>query len=334
MMTDPSHRPPRIEGDAGGVPRTTGKGLVVAWTGVEGTGREYAVALSRPFSTVADRTQWSRSVEGIAAAHDSALVLLPEDEFDFSTANALMRDGVTYRLPIGVLPVPGESRAARDLTTRAVEHWRRPDHSAHRLALYCDFRSEPPTRTAWAFGSAGSDEFVERLRTGVEAVVLHSHGNGADFRVGKHVLCHQADSSRPARGRSGERFLPCQGGGPCRLEHRTEFTAFHGVGAVRARLVVVLSCSAFQPADGMLQPRFQFAGGMLSRAGHAAGLVASTRINHQTPRLGVAVARLLDDGAPLGEVAMRINLLSSAPPSYLCVGDPDLSLTAVEPEPS
>lgn len=304
-----------------------GTGLVLAWDGVADIGRGYARALSRPFGTVPDRESWPDIAAAAVGAYSSVLVLVRERQFDFSLANQFMREGAALRLPIGVLALPDDQGDAEEFTVRAVRHWRSPVPAPHRLALYCDFRTSAPAPFPWAFGSTGSDAFIDRLRSGVDAVVLHSHGNGADFRVGEHVLCLQADRFKPAPGLPGERCLPCQAGGFCRLDHRSRFRAFHGVSAVRARLMVLLSCSAYQPRDGLLEPRFQFARRMISHGGHTAGLVASTRINHQTPQLGVAVARLLDRGASLGEVAMRINLLSSAPPSYLCVGDPDLRLT-------
>lgn len=298
---------------------------MVGWADAAAAAARYAEATSRPVKPVSGRDEWSALATAAAGAYRSVFVLIREREFDFSTANQLMRDGARLRLPIGVLPLPEDPGEADALLDRTLAHRDAPE-SAHRLALYCDFRATPPAEVPWAFGSAGSGEFIGQLRSGVDAVVLHSHGNGADFRVGDHVLCAQADAFKPERGRAGDRCLPCQAGGACRLDHKNGFVAFHGVGAVRARLMVLLSCSAYQPSDGLLEPRFQFARRMISHGGHTAGLVASTRINHQTPQLGVAVARLLDQGVPLGELAMRVNLLSSAPPSYLCLGDPELRL--------
>ncbi|MEU7524214.1 hypothetical protein AB0A74_00610 [Saccharothrix sp. NPDC042600] len=306
--------------------RRAGTGLVLARDDVAAAGADYADRLSRPFATIGDSCDRPLAAAAVADARGSVLVMLPEKEFDFATANQLMRDSVALRLPVGVVPLPADPDAATETVARVVTRWRAPEPAGSRLALYCDFQDAAPAQCPWAFGWKDSDAFLDRLRSGVQAAVLHSHGNGADFRVGKHVLCVQAGTLRPPTGRRGGRFLPCQGGGDCRLDHHTEFVAFHGANAVRARLVVMLSCSAYQPYDGLLEPQFQFAHAMVSAGGHTAGLVASTRINRQPPQLGLAVARLLDAGASLGEIAMRINLLSPQSPSYLCVGDPDLSL--------
>ncbi|WP_128378884.1 hypothetical protein [Streptomyces cavernae] len=302
-------------------------GLVIGWGTGGDLARSYADALGRPFLAVSGGREWPRAA--IAAAESgSGFVVLPEEDFDFGTAGMLFEHGRNMNLPVGVLPLPMDRTEAAFLVARAWALRRLHRPFAHRTALYCDFRSGPPGGLPDAYGSAQAGQFLELLRTGVEAVVLHSHGNGADFRVGSHVLCLQADPSRPAPGRQGEKFLPCQGGGHCRLDHKTGFVAFHGASAVRTRLMVMLSCSAYQPHGGLLDPRFQFSRRLLTGR-DTVGLVASTRINHGTPQLGVAVATLLRNGASLGEVALRVNALSAGgPPSYLCVGDPDLTLTA------
>jgi hypothetical protein len=257
----------------------------------------------------------------------SFFLFVPESALDFATYNALIEASSARMLPLGVLPLPVDAERAGQLVARAWALARPSVRHPNRIASYCDFEREG--RAPGAFGSAQSDAFVELLRAGAEGVVLHSHGNGADFRVGRHVLCLQVGAGRPAVGRADELFLPCQGGGVCRLDHKAGFVAFHGVEAVRARLLVLLSCSAYQPADGLLGARFQFTRRLL-RGRHVAGVVASSRINHGTSRLGEAVARLLVRGASLGETALRINALpTGGPPSYLCLGDPDLTVPEV-----
>ncbi|MFI9275833.1 hypothetical protein ACIGXM_34815 [Kitasatospora sp. NPDC052896] len=306
-------------------PGRTG-GLVIGQGSAGELAHRYAEALGRPFLAVEDSDQALRALDLAAARDGSAFVLLAELELGFREVNALMGRGRELNLPVGVLPLPADPAEAAALVDRAATlHAPTPRHR-HRSLYYTDFRRTPPAERPGVYGSAQSGEFVEQLRSGAEAVVLHSHGNGADFRVGEHVLCLQVDGLRPAPARAGERFLPCQGGGPCRLDHKSGFQAFHGARAVRARLLVLLSCSAYQPHDGLLGARFQLSQQLL-RGAHVAGVVASTRINHGTPQLGVAVAQLLQEGASLGEVALRVNRLSAqGPASYVCLGDPDLVL--------
>ncbi|MEW1911902.1 hypothetical protein AB0442_26250 [Kitasatospora sp. NPDC085895] len=307
----------------------TAPGLVLGHAGAAGPARAHAAALGRPFRPTASRQEL---VEAVAAAPGApAFVLAPEAELDLGLTGELAETARAHAVRLGVLPLPPDpATAARllDRSARAAGAAGAGPRHPHRTLHYCDFRSEAVPGPRHSYGSADSDAFVARLAEGAEAVVLHGHGNGADFRVGRHVLCLQVDPLRPAPGRPGEQYLPCQGGGPCRLEHKTGFRAFHGAGAVRTRLLVLLSCSAWQPAGGLLGPRFQLARRLLDGP-HVAGFVASTRINHGTPQLGAAVERLLDTGAPLGEVALRINLLAGEGlASYLCVGDPELRIPA------
>ncbi|MCU7822126.1 hypothetical protein [Kitasatospora sp. DSM 101779] len=304
----------------------TASGLVLGHAGAAGAARAHAAALGRPFRPTASRQELVEAVA--AAAGTPAFVLAPEAELDLGLTGELAETGRAHAVRLGVLPLPPDPAAAARLLDRSARAAGAGPRHPHRTLHYCDFRREPVPGPRHSYGSDSSDEFIARLVEGAEAVVLHGHGNGADFRVGRHVLCLQADLLRPAPGHPGEQYLPCQGGGPCRLEHKTGFRAFHGAGAVRSRLLVLLSCSAWQPSGGLLGPRFQLARRLLDGP-HLAGFVASTRINHGTPQLGAAVERLLDTGAPLGEVALRINLLAGEGlASYVCVGDPELRIPA------
>lgn len=262
-----------------------------------------------------------------ARGHSSALVIMPGRLLTFATANTLIEAGARTGLPVGVLPVDDRTPGRPDPLPPTAGF--RAAGYRHRTALYCDFLARPPgaaTTAAPVFGRATAAQFIDWLAEGVEGAVLHAHGNGADFRVGSHVLCVQVGGSKPSPGRPVERFLPCQAGGRCRLEHKTSFTAYHGAGAVRSRLLVLLSCSAFYLADGLLDPRFSFVSALV-RGGYTQGVIASTRINFGTPELSLAVLASLDAGRPMGEIASGINGVTRyGPPSYLCLGDPELRL--------
>ncbi|MFI5758517.1 hypothetical protein [Streptomyces sp. NPDC051569] len=301
-------------------------GVVMGWGPADDLVLGYAHALGRPVRTFVDRASALDALTDAAERYSSVFLLAPESDLDFGTVDRVMETGRSSRVPIGLLPLPEDAAEAAFLVDRSRRLAAPAPRHRHRTALYCDFASGPPAALPGAYGSGQADAFMARLTEGVEALVLHSHGNGADFRVGNHVLCLRVGPRAPKPGRDKEHFLPCQAGGTCRLDHKTGFVAYHGASAVRARLVVMLSCSAYQPHGGLLQARFQFSQHLL-RADHAAAVVASIRINHGTPQLGVAVTRVLEDGATVGEVALRINQLApEGAASYVCLGDPDLAL--------
>jgi hypothetical protein len=312
------------EGDAAAAALSaTDRGLILGIGGASRPARRLAAAKGRTLVTVPGLTDaWP--VLAAMGNHSSVLVVMPRRDCTFETANSLVEAGCRLDRPIGVLPL---DMAAGDASRTRLPLPPEPSPPyPHRVALYCDFLEPPPRRATPAspmFGRATSASFIQWLKDGTEAAVLHVHGNGADFRVGTDVLCVQVGSARPAPGRVGERFLPCQAGGRCRLEHKASFRAFHGPSALRSRLVVLLSCSAFQPSDGLLDARFTFVDALLNGP-HVEGVVCSTRINFGTPEVGVAVLASLDAGLTLGDVARRINGVSRyGPPSYLCLGDPE-----------
>lgn len=293
-------------------------GLVVGVGDLATSAADYAAALGRPFRTVPELGDL-RSLLG-GNGHASAFVVLRERELTFDRVNEVMSVSTELRLPVGVLPVPDTSAATMPVPRQPVSK------PATHSALYCDFVDSFPDglrATEPVYGARESAEFLSSLRTGMEAAVIHGHGNGADFRIGSDVLCVQVGADRPAPGQPGEGFLPCQGGGPCRLDHKTSFRAFHGAGAIRARLLVMMSCATFHPADGLLDSRFQFVHALLS-SGNVAAMVTSTRINFGTTDLGIAALRSLRGGVSLGEITLRMNRLRRyGPPSYLCLGDPE-----------
>jgi hypothetical protein len=308
-----------------GFRRPASSGVVIGWGCAGEPAEAYARKQGRPFAVYPDRAAALSDLTRLCTRHRSVLVVAPEPDVDFAGINALMSASLSARVPVGVLPLPEDPTARAVLlnqVTRLTDAAPRPTSTV----LYCDFSHEPPADLPHAHGSGQARAFMEKLVGGVDALVLHSHGNGADFRVGDQVLCLGVGAGAPRRGSAGEHFLPCQGGGACRLDHKKGFVAYHGAAAVNARLVVMLSCSAYQPHGGVLDARFQFSQHLL-RAGRVAAVVASSRINHGTPQLGVAVTRLLEDGASMGEVALRINRLAAeGTASYVCLGDPDLTL--------
>jgi hypothetical protein len=320
---------PRQDPSLGSAAQAKGYGMTGVVLGVaeaSATARRFCSATGRSLGQVSRAADLGAALAE-ARGQSSAFVIIPGHLLTFATANALIEAEARTGVPVGVLPVddhgPGQPDPLLPTAGFGAAGYR------HRTALYCDFLARPPEAATTAepvFGRATAAQFIDWLAEGVEGAVLHAHGNGADFRVGSHVLCTQVGAGKPSPSRPGERFLPCQAGGRCRLEHKTSFAAYHGPGAVRSRLLVLLSCSAFYLADGLLDPRFSLASALF-RGGYTQGIIASTRINFGTPELSLAVLASLDAGRPLGEITSGINGVTRyGPPSYLCLGDPELRL--------
>jgi hypothetical protein len=299
-------------------------GLVVGVGPLRAAAVGYADALDRPVQLVPDLTGLE-AILGAAQVHGSAFLIVPERWLTVELTNRIT--ALAAGLPVGLLPVPAGDAGATTVLRMLLLHAAPPDYSTH-SALYCDFVDRVPGTAAadLVFGAHESAEFLATLRRGVAAAVVHSHGNGADFRVGDDVLCVQVGRPRPDPGRPGESFLPCQSGGPCRLDHKTSFTAFHGADAIRARVLVLISCAAFHPAGGLLDLRFQLISALLTGQ-HVTAVITSTRINFSTPELGAAVLHSLRAGTSVGEVTSRMNQIAwYGPPSFLCIGDPETRL--------
>jgi hypothetical protein len=287
--------------------------------------RRVAERLGRA-ALIAPRDRRIADLPGAVAGQRSALVCLLEREMTLETVTGIIERSLVLRLPFGLLPVPEDDATADRLVASL---GRAPRRYPHRSALYCDFVDEWTGPADNRYGRAGSTRFMALLADGVEVAVVHAHGNGGDFRVGEHVLCVKV-GRRPG-GTATARHLPCWGSGPCRLDHRPGFLAFHGPRAVRARIAAFLSCATVQTADGMLDPADLFVT-HLRRAPETEAVLASLRINLATPEVGTAVLRALDAGRPVGRVALQLNSLSRyGPPSFVCLGDPEVRACAPPP---
>src|SRR5262249_18614198 len=158
-------------------------------------------------------------------------------------------------------------------------------------------------------------------------VVLHTHCNGVDMRLGTNVLCVQADELRPAPGARAEAFLPCQAGGPC-LRSRAKPRAFVGAASVRAAIVVGITCSMIAPSKGLLGPRFPLAYALHRNDDVRAVVAPFTVIEVRSRPLGF-VAEWIAEGATSGSLARRLNEEAAELPTYLCVGDPAIRCAPV-----
>ena len=312
----------RVSAAPGGRPSAcaAGRAWVVAVGGAAAWAECYAAAFARPLAmlqTVDELWAWlSRE------PFTSVFIWLPERECTFAVVNRAMEVGVRRELPLGILAVPEHPEQATHLLTRLIGLKLSPRHFPHPSILYCDFVTEAPRGLAQCFGTSQVDQFLECSEEGAQALIFHGHGNGGDFRIGHSAICVQVDGNRPAADAT-RRVLPCQLGGRCRLEHKTNLRAFYGSSLMKASYVVLLSCWGFSPHDGLIEPAFTLSGALM-RGDSVQALVTSTRINFTTPALAVAATRFVRAGATLGELALRINGFDpEAAPAYLCIGDPE-----------
>jgi hypothetical protein len=252
---------------------------------------------------------------------EPALVALPPRLLTYELLNELLATAVETETPLGFLPFDGDSPLIPAVSTH-------PPHP-HAGVLYCDFARRFPCDVE--FGSGEVDAFLRRLADGVEAMVVHAHGNGADLRLGEQVMCVQVDGLRGTPG-AGDRALACQLGGPCRVEH-LPLRSYWGASAVRARLAVFLSCFGYLPADGLISPHLLFASALL-RGPQVEAYVASTRVTFNTTTLARAALGYLETGGTAGGLALLLNSSSAtASPSYVCVGDPGMAIRHPAGEP-
>lgn len=260
---------------------------------------------------------WRAAGELVASAGPgaSALVALPAAELTYRALEGLLASSVAGRTPLGVLPVGPDGRLLGARSTPA------PPAPAVG-ALYCHFRDRFECQTE--YGRDEAEGFLRRVAGGVEAAVVHAHGNGADLQFGPHVLCVQVDHLRGTPP-PGQLVLPCQAGGPCRLSH-LPLTAYWGASAIRARILVLASCWGYHPADGLLGPE-ALLGTALFRGPSVEAFVASTRVTYNTPDLASAALAFLELGGTAGQLALLLNRFpGTATPPYVCVGDPDVTV--------
>ncbi len=264
---------------------------------------------------------WPDVFEALAGGEpaSSALVVVPGEELTYAAVETLLGVSVQVGTPVGVLPIGRDGR----LPGARAE----PAPPAPQVAaMYCHFRTSYDCDVE--YGREEAEDFLARLTGGVEAAVFHAHGNGADLEVGSHVFCVQVDELR-GRPRPGDLTLLCQTGGPCRLAH-LPLTAYWGASAMRARIVVLLSCWGYHPADGVLNPEVLF-GTALFRGTSVESFVASTRVTFNTPELARAALAFLEMGGTTGELTMLLNRFpGTASPPYVCIGDPDVRVQTAD----
>lgn len=287
-------------------------------------GQMYADLCARPFLALPDSREF---LDLFSIGVRSIFVLLPYKDFSFSFVNSSNAIASATGTPLGIFPCGTsgqdfvvEARRLAQLSLAKSEY-------QHSMTSYSDFIQDGVRDDQ--FGASESDLLMSRLRSGSDAVILHTHGNGADLRLGKHVLCVQADHLKSnSKDLEGRRVLPCQVGGRCRVEHRS-FSSFSGASLLRTRILVLISCWGISPIDAMLDASALLWTALL-RGEDIQAIVGSTRINLTTPETAGEVQSQLLSGRSVGEVALLLNGSGlSADPSYVCVGDPETRLQSI-----
>jgi len=257
---------------------------------------------------------------------DSAFVFLPEAALTVKEPTSLVAGARRRHLPFGVFPVSTNITTATHSALRLVALRLRRYEYPHGAIAFSELVTDEATLPGLrhGFGRPGVDPFLDRMQQGSAAVVIHTHGNGPDMRLGHSILCAQADALRPAIAAPGERSLPCQAGGPC-LRERLASKMFVGAATVHSPIVVFLSCASVHAADGLLAPRFTYVAALL-RGEHAQGIVGSFLVRTAPLAWLVLATRFLEAGGTLGELTYCLNDSVADVPGYVCLGDPDLRL--------
>ncbi len=174
-----------------------------------------------------------------------------------------------------------------------------------------------PGRTH-AYGRPGWADFVNELERGAQAVVVHTHSNGVDARIGDAVLCARLMAESIAT----ERCLPCQSGGPCIRETIPTLQRFLTPSFLQCRALVLLGCTGFPPADSLLDYRASLVHAALHQ-GAVTSVVTSIRLSTASLSLALAAKKFLEAGGSMGELALQINRQEPGRlPHFICLGDP------------
>jgi hypothetical protein len=291
----------------------------------------YAAAYARPivtFDSDAELWRW------LARSRTStAFIMAPATWFSFERCDALVATVLRCELPIGIYPLPTNVRAAARAAARLVALGMRDAPDPATVTAYSDYvPSMSATRIAAAdfYGRDEVDGFLRALGMGTGAAIVHTHSNGADFRLGGHVLCVQADDLRPSGPRRGERCLPCQAGGPC-LRAGLQPRSFVGAAAFRTPVVIFLSCNVLLPHGALLHHRLGYLEALF-RGDTVRAAIASYTANSSPVSRVQEIAELVLRGTPLGEVAASLGRSQArGTGSYVCVGDPETILDAIAP---
>lgn len=305
-----------------------------AVAGLGAGGREAALlygALTQRSVTVFETTEDLFHWLAVDPPSESLFVFVDEQLQTLEFSGVLITASLELSLPVGILPVSASVASAMHAASRLVALRLRPSRYPRRTAVFSDHLADLERIPADADGFSPNDarNLIHSLRSGTKAAVFLAHSNGIDFRIGDHILCVQADDLRPSLGLPNENFFPCQAGGRCQRE-RFSSVALVGAQSIRAPIAVFLSCSSAPLAGGLINPRFAFTSALF-RGDDTQAVVCSFSVSTPPSDYASTVARLLSAGSTLGQIALCVNEVMPSFPSYLCVGDPELTVATAAP---
>jgi hypothetical protein len=262
----------------------------------------------------------SRSIDG---AHDEAQgsLLYFYEPRELTTEDGLHLMSACRRkgIALGMYPVD----LLDERRTRApMLHERTVGEGIRTLASYFEFVDAPRLfGLADSWGKSGWRDFLESAGGRTDAVVVHTHGSGGCFALGKGALCARNAGSHRS---DTEHHLPCQGGGEC---FRAADLEYRSADDISARVVALLSCLALSFSDALLAPQHTFLAALL-RSARTAAVLTSFRVVMLSTLDGMLVDWMLRAGFSVGEIAATLNELKGGEmPWFVCVGDPDVRVS-------
>lgn len=290
-------------------------GVVTAWEPeLAAQARQFAAAHGRRFVERPAGATVDEFVEEVRSAV-SLTVFVSAGRMIHAFLHAIIQASVRRRLSVGLVPCTPDSQ----VPLAPPPH----DPLPRRSPLFSYFHAgDDVPGEADTYGRPGWEAFLAASEAGAEAMILHTHSNGADAPFGGAILCARVDGRlRAAR---LVRCLPCHADGPCIREPGHEFSVYFGPSRLRCHALVLLSCTGFPPADSLLQYEASLAHAAL-RGGTIRSIVTSIRIAGSTTLpLAIGAKRYLEAGATMGTLALAINLADTASlPHYVCIGDPE-----------
>jgi len=300
--------------------------LVAAIAGVSDAGAAAAQsygtrcgAAFRLFPSIERFREWAN---GPSPSASSVLLFLPESQFTVRTTRIFIQLSLAGRISLGLCPTSD----AFDVNAFVGLNLQRRTAKWPLLA-YSELSVESDTGLAHAavLGPADSDTFIELSREGASAIVICSHGNAADFKLGASVGCVAMSSIKPRAGGA----LVCQHGGAC-LRERLKPVHFVGPQDLNSPLIVLLSCTSTPPSDAILPWGNSFAARLLE-AGHTKAVVGSFMLHQERAEWTGELSDLLARGASAGDVARYLNDDAVSGPSFLCMGNPAVRIPRVSP---
>jgi hypothetical protein len=298
------------------VAQDTAAGVVVSYGKAAAEAAQWwANILGRPAFTI-------EGISDLAAYNNSPGILIVASDSVFRIQWLTQLAVWSVRNSVGVGVVRADPRAARRHKLLSSIVSRRLPVLAY--SQLWDGATTQLAGDATLFGRLGAASFVERMLRPAEAVLLETHGNGADMQVGEQVLCSKVSAqATPALGTS----LPCFSGGLCLrgVGPSQEPLRFIDPSRMSADVVIMSTCWGVVPADGLIHTQSSIASLLLS-SGWSRALIAPFKNEPSRTSTFVDIAVRYMLGVPLGQLTLELNREEveryGDSPSWVLFGDP------------